>query len=82
MACHGPDGHGMAGAGYPQLAGQWADYVQTKLRDWKAGTTWGDDVNAKIMPEIAKRLGDQDIAALASYVEGLHTAGATATAAK
>jgi cytochrome c553 len=82
MACHGPDGRGMAGAGYPQLAGQWADYVQTKLRDWKAGTTWGDDVNAKIMPEIAKRLGDQDIAALASYVEGLHTAGATATAAK
>jgi len=82
MACHGPDGRGMAGAGYPQLGGQWADYVQTKLKDWKAGTTWGDDPSAKIMPEIAKRLGDQDIAALASYVEGLHTAGATATAAK
>ncbi|MET0230354.1 MAG: c-type cytochrome [Rhodanobacteraceae bacterium] len=82
MACHGPDGRGMAGAGYPQLGGQWADYVQAKLMDWKAGTTWGDDTNAKIMPEIAKRLGDQDIAALASYVEGLHTAGATATAAK
>ena len=82
MACHGPDGRGMAGAGYPQLGGQWADYVQTKLRDWKAGTTWGDDTNAKIMPEIAKKLGDQDIAALASYVEGLHTADATATAAK
>jgi cytochrome c553 len=78
MACHGPDGRGMAGAGFPQLGGQWADYVQAKLRDWKAGTTWGDDTNAKIMPEIAKRLGDQDIAALASYVEGLHTAGATA----
>jgi cytochrome c553 len=82
MACHGPDGRGMAGAGYPQLGGQWADYVQAKLRDWKAGTTWGDDTNAKIMPEIARRLGDQDIAALASYVEGLHAAGATATAAK
>jgi cbb3-type cytochrome c oxidase subunit III len=79
MACHGPDGRGMAGAGYPQLAGQWADYVQAKLKDWKSGTTWGDDGNAKIMPEIAKRLGDNDIAALASYVEGLHTAtGATA----
>lgn len=82
MACHGPDGRGMAGAGYPQLGGQWADYVQAKLKDWKAGTTWGDDTNAKIMPEIAKRLGDQDIAALASYVEGLHTADAAATAAK
>ena len=80
MACHGPDGRGMAGAGYPQLAGQWADYVQAKLKDWKSGTTWGDDANAKIMPEIARRLGDADIAALASYVEGLHTATGTATA--
>ena len=77
MACHGPDGRGMAGAGFPQLAGQWEDYVQAKLKDWKNGTTWGDDNNAKIMPEIAKKLGDDDIAALASYVGGLHTAGAT-----
>ena len=81
MACHGPDGRGMAGAGYPQLAGQWADYVQAKLKDWKNGTTWGDDVNAKIMPQIAQRLGDADIAALASYVEGLHTAPAVVATA-
>ena len=82
MACHGPDGRGMAGAAYPQLAGQWADYVQAKLKDWKSGTTWGDDGNAKVMPQIAKRLGDNDIAALASYVEGLHTAtGAAGTSA-
>lgn len=80
MACHGPDGRGMAGAGYPQLAGQWADYIQAKLKDFKAGTTWGDDGNAKIMPEIAKHLGDNDIAALASYVEGLHPAAADAKA--
>jgi cbb3-type cytochrome c oxidase subunit III len=80
MACHGPDGRGMAGAAYPQLSGQWADYVQAKLKDWKSGTTWGDDGNAKIMPEIARRLGDNDIAALASYVEGLHTATGTAGA--
>jgi cytochrome c553 len=80
MACHGPDGRGMAGTGYPQLGGQWADYVQNKLKDFKNGTSWGDDANAKIMPEIAKRLGDNDIAALASYVEGLHSAAADAKA--
>ena len=80
MACHGPDGRGMAGAGFPQLAGQWADYVQAKLKDWKNGTTWGDDGNAKIMPDIAKRLSDSDVAALASYVEGLHTASASSVA--
>lgn len=76
MACHGPDGRGMAGTGYPQLAGQWTDYVATKLKDWKDGTSWGDDVNAKIMPTIAQSLSEADIQAVASYVEGLHTATA------
>ena len=82
MACHGPDGRGMAGAGFPQLAGQWTDYVAIKLKDWKAGTTWGDDANAKVMPAIAQKLSDADITALASYVEGLHTAAGTSAAAK
>ena len=82
MACHGPDGRGMAGAGFPQLGGQWTDYVATKLKDWKAGTTWGDDANAKVMPAIAQKLSDADINAIASYVEGLHTTAGTRTAAK
>jgi cbb3-type cytochrome c oxidase subunit III len=82
MACHGPDGRGMAGAGFPQLAGQWTDYVAAKLNEWKAGTTWGDDANAKVMPAIAQKLSDADITALASYVEGLHTASGTSAAAK
>ena len=38
MACHGPDGRGMAGSAYPQLSGQWADYVQAKFAEWRAGT--------------------------------------------
>jgi len=82
MACHGPDGRGMAGAGFPQLAGQWTDYVAAKLKEWKAGTTWGDDANAKVMPAIAQKLSDADITALASYVEGLHTATGTSAATK
>ncbi|MBX3691812.1 c-type cytochrome [Dokdonella sp.] len=76
MACHGPDGRGMAGSAYPQLAGQWADYVQAKLTEWRGDVSWGDDEHAKIMPEIAKRLSDKDIADLASYAQGLHTADA------
>jgi len=74
MACHGPDGRGMAGTGYPQLAGQWTSYVATKLTDWKNGKTWGNDLNAQIMPAIAQRMSDADITAVASYIEGLHTA--------
>jgi cytochrome c553 len=81
MACHGPDGRGMAGTGFPQLGGQWADYVTAKLKDWKGGASWGDDAKAKVMPSIAQSLGDADINALASYVEGLHTANAGTTTA-
>ncbi len=74
MACHGPDGHGNPGAIYPQLAGQHADYVQKTLQAWHDGTTWGDEPHAQIMPAIAQRLSKADIEAVASYVEGLHTA--------
>ncbi len=83
MACHGPDGRGMAGTGFPQLGAQWTDYITAKLKDWKGGTTWGDDAKAQVMPAIAQNLSEADINAVASYIEGLHTANAgTATAAK
>jgi cytochrome c553 len=81
MACHGPDGRGNPGAGYPQLAGQFADYVTLKLKDWHDGKTWSDDDRAKVMPAVIKGLSDGDIAALASYIEGLHAADAGATTA-
>ncbi|TCV96125.1 cytochrome c553 [Luteibacter rhizovicinus] len=74
MACHGPDGRGNPGAMYPQLTSQHANYIQATLKAWHDGTTWGTDAHAKIMPAIAQKLDDKDIAALASYIEGLHTA--------
>ncbi|MBS0433030.1 MAG: cytochrome c4 [Proteobacteria bacterium] len=74
MACHGPDGRGNPGAMYPQLAGEHADYVQKTLQAWHDGTVWGDEPHAQIMPAIAQRLDKSDIEAVASYVEGLHTA--------
>lgn len=80
MACHGPAGEGNPGSRFPQLAGQHADYVQKQLTLWHDGTTWGSDAHAQIMPTIAKRLTTADIAAVASYVEGLHAATATAAA--
>ena len=82
MACHGPDGRGNPGAGYPQLAGQFADYVALKLKDWRDGKKWSDDDKSAVMPAVVHGLNDADIAALATYVEGLHSAGAGATAAK
>jgi cytochrome c553 len=83
MACHGPSGRGMAGTGYPQLSGQWADYVSARLKGWKDGSGAIDDAHAQVMQTIAERLTEQDIAAVSSYVEGLHAAAAKAeTAAK
>jgi cbb3-type cytochrome c oxidase subunit III len=81
MACHGPDGRGNPGAGYPQLAGQFADYITLRLKDWHDGKAWGDDDKAKVMPAVVKGLSEADITAVASYIEGLHAAE-TATAAK
>lgn len=76
MACHSIDGRGNPGAMYPQLASQHAQYIEATLKAWHDGTTWGDDARAQIMPAIAKQLNADDIAALASYIEGLHSADA------
>lgn len=82
MACHGPDGRGNPGAGYPQLAGQFADYTAAKLKDFRDGKKWSDDDKGAIMPAVVHGLNDNDIAALATYIEGLHGAGSGNTAAK
>jgi cytochrome c553 len=74
MACHSIDGRGNPGAMYPQLTSQHAQYIQATLKAWHDGTTWGDDAHAQIMPTIAKKLDADDIAALSSYIEGLHSA--------
>jgi len=78
MACHGPDGRGNPGAGYPQLGGQYADYLSAQLKECRGGQGFSDDEHGKIMVTIAKNLSDQDVTALSSYLEGLHTAASKA----
>lgn len=83
MACHSIDGRGNPGAMYPQLTSQHAQYIEATLKAWHDGTVWGDDAHSQIMPGIAAKLDAKDIAAIASYVEGLHAAeGAGTSAAK
>jgi cytochrome c553 len=74
MACHSIDGRGNPGAMYPQLAGQHAQYIEATLKAWHDGTSWGTDAHSQIMPTIAAKLDAKDIAALASYIDGLHAA--------
>ena len=74
MSCHGPAGEGNPLAGYPSLAGQHAVYSEKILTGFRAGTTWGaDDSSSQIMADVAKRLTDAEIKAVASYIQGLHS---------
>lgn len=73
MACHGPRGRGNPGSGYPALNGQHAQYTANVLRQFKAGAVWGNgDAANAIMATIAANLTEDEIVALASYIEGLH----------
>jgi cytochrome c553 len=75
MSCHGPAGRGNPLSGYPSLAGQHAVYSEKMLKGFRAGTTWGeDDTNSIAMTQVANRLTDNEIKAVSSYIQGLHTA--------
>jgi cytochrome c553 len=80
MACHGPAGSGNAGAAYPALAGQHAGYTALTLQQFRDGKVWGKDQTANvIMSEVARKLTDEEIQALATYIEGLHGTTTAAT---
>jgi cytochrome c553 len=54
---------------YPSIRGQHATYVMAQLSAYKKGDRKTDATKA--MNDIAGRLSDEEIAALASYVQGL-----------
>lgn len=73
MSCHGPAGEGNPLSGYPSLAGQHSVYSEKMLKDFRAGNIWGeDDANSMVMTDVTLRLTDDEIKAVASYIQGLH----------
>ncbi len=70
LACHGPTGRGNPAAAYPALNGQHATYTAKQLREYASGARKSDG-KTRIMRDIASRLSEDDIVALASYVQGL-----------
>ena len=68
-ACHGPAGAGNGAAGFPQLNGQHAMYTEKALKDFRSGKR-ANDLN-KMMRDIAGKLTDAEIAAVAQYIQGL-----------
>lgn len=71
IACHGPTGRGNPGAAYPAVSGQHAAYTAKQLRDYASGAR-SSDGPTQIMRTISSRLSQEDIRALASYLQGLH----------
>jgi cytochrome c553 len=60
-ACHGAEGVSPS-PDFPNLAGQYADYLETAMRHYKAGKR-----KNPIMAEQVKNLSDKDILDLAAY---------------
>jgi cytochrome c553 len=66
--CHGPSGAGIP-TQYPHIAGQYAVYVETQLKAFRAGAR-ANDPNG-MMRGVAARMTDDEIKAVAQYVAGL-----------
>ncbi|MFB8830620.1 c-type cytochrome [Azotobacter sp. CWF10] len=69
--CHSPNGAGNTPAAYPKLGGQHAQYVAKQLTDFREGVRTNDG-DSMIMRSIAAKLSNKDIAAISSYIQGLH----------
>lgn len=64
--CHGPAGAGIP-AQYPRLQGQWAEYTESQLTQFRGGQR----KNSAQMTAIAARMSDLEIKAVSDYVAGL-----------
>ncbi|MEJ2317156.1 MAG: c-type cytochrome [Gammaproteobacteria bacterium] len=69
-ACHAPNGVGNPAANFPSLQGQHADYTVKQLKDFRAGNRAIDA--GKMMQGVAAKMTDDEIAAVASYIQGLN----------
>jgi cytochrome c553 len=65
-ACHGPNGVGLPKQ-FPRLSGQHTDYTLAQLKNFRTG----ERANAPMMMAIAAKLTDQQMAAVADYIQGL-----------
>lgn len=65
-SCHSPNGAGMP-AQYPRLSGQHAEYTDKQLRALRDGAR----KNNTPMAQVAAKLNDREIKAVADYIAGL-----------
>lgn len=66
--CHGPDGAGIPSQ-YPRIGGQYAEYVEAQLKAFRSGAR-ANDPNG-MMRDVAAKMTEPEIRAVAEYVAGL-----------
>jgi cytochrome c553 len=71
IACHGPTGQGNPLAAFPAISGQHAAYTAKQLNAYRAGERRSDTSFNQMMRNVARLLLDDEITALAGYVQGL-----------
>jgi cytochrome c553 len=70
IACHGPTGSGNPLAAYPRVGGQHAPYTLATLRAYGSGARRSDG-EAQTMRNVAELLLEDEMRAVASYIQGL-----------
>lgn len=70
-ACHGPAGKGNPLADYPAVRGQHATYLVATLKEYAAGTRTSDKRQNQMMRNIAAGLTEEQMRAVAGYMQGL-----------
>lgn len=70
LSCHGPDGKGNGPAKYPAVRSQHAVYAYNQLKAFASGERKPVGGNA-MMQDVAKKLTDDEMRAVAAYVQGL-----------
>jgi cytochrome c553 len=71
IACHGPSGRGNPLASFPVVRGQHATYTVATLHAYATGERRSDGSVNQMMRDIAVVLREDEIQAVASYIQGL-----------
>ncbi len=66
VGCHSPNGAGIP-VQYPRLSGQHADYTVKQLHSFRDGVR----KNSPQMKDVAAKMNDREIKAVADYIAGL-----------
>ncbi|MCY4127972.1 MAG: c-type cytochrome [Gammaproteobacteria bacterium] len=71
-ACHSPNGNGNTLAGFPRISGQPIGYTVAQLKSYREEERTSDEYVSGMMRDIAARMTDSEIEAVANYIQGLY----------